>query len=113
MPFGLSTEEMSGATSLAVIVATSVAIGIGVFLTKWAAPFLAPIFLGLILTALATPLFERFVRRGRSPTVAMVITVLIVVIVGGAIALLSIYSGRQLTESLALYADDLLVRETP
>ena len=110
MPFGLSTEEMSGATSLAVIVATSVALGILVFLTHWAAPLLAPMLLGLMLTALATPLFARFVGSGRSATVAMVITIGVLVIVGGGIALLSIYSGRQLTESLALYTDELLLR---
>jgi AI-2 transport protein TqsA len=110
MPFGLSTEEMSGATSLAVIVATSVALGILVFLTHWAAPLLAPMLLGLMLTALATPLFARFLSRGRSATAAMVITVIVVVIVGGAIALLAIYSGRQLTESLASYTDELLQR---
>jgi AI-2 transport protein TqsA len=110
MPLGLSADELSGATSLAVIIATSVAIGILVFLTHWAAPLLAPMLLGLMLTALASPLFARFVGRGRSPTVAMVITVIVLVIVGGAIALLSIYSGRQLTESLASYSDELLLR---
>ena len=106
----LSLAGMSGATSLALIVASAVALGLMAFLTHWAAPLLAPIFLGLMLTALATPLFERFVRGGRSATVAMVITVVVVVIVGGAIALLAIYSGRQLTESLASYADGLLLR---
>jgi AI-2 transport protein TqsA len=105
-----SIGGLSGATSLAVILATSVAIGISIFLTHWAAPLLAPILLGLILTALATPVFARFLRSGRSPTVAMIITVIVVVIVGGGIALLSIYSGRQLTESLASYADELLQR---
>jgi AI-2 transport protein TqsA len=106
----LSLPGLSGATSLALIVATAVAVGIIIFLTSWAAPLLAPIFLGLILTALATPLFVRFLRSGRSATMAMVITVVVVVVVGGAIALLSIYSGRQLTESLASYTDALLLR---
>jgi AI-2 transport protein TqsA len=106
----LSLPGLSGASSLAAIVATSVAVGIIIFLTHWAAPLLAPIFLGLILTALATPLFSNFVGRGRSPTAAMVITVVVVVIVGGGIALLAIYSGRQLTESLASFTDELLLR---
>jgi len=92
------------------MIATSVAVGILVFLTHWAAPLLAPIFLGLIVAALATPLFSRFVGAGRSETVAMLITVVVLVIAVGTIALLAIYSGRQLTESLALYADGPILR---
>ena len=108
--FSPSMAGLSGATSLALIIATSVAIGILVFLTHWAAPLLAPMLLGLILTALATPLFARFLASGRSATMAMVITIVVLVIVGGGIAVLSIYSGRQLTESLASYSDELLLR---
>jgi predicted PurR-regulated permease PerM len=93
-----------------VILAASVATGISVFLTHWAAPLLAPMLLGLMITALASPLFARFVGGGRSPTSAMVITVIVVVIVGGALAALSIYSSRQLTQDLASHTDELLLR---
>ena len=101
---------LSGATSLALIVATSVAVGILVFLTSWAAPLISPIALGLILTAIATPLFDRIEARGRNGKVAMVLTIVVLVIVGGGLALLSIYSSQQLHESLSLYADQLLAR---
>ena len=55
----LSLARLGGAASLSVIVASSVAIGIIVYLTQWAALLLAPLFLGLMLTSLAT-------RAGRS-----------------------------------------------
>jgi AI-2 transport protein TqsA len=103
-------SDLGGATTLAAIMLTGLAIGGLVFLTSWAAPLLAPLSLGLVLTALAAPLFETFVRRGRSATAAMVITVLVVVLVGGALVVLSIYSSHQLFASLALYADQLTAR---
>jgi len=106
----LSATGLSGATSLGLVIASSVAVGIIIFLTHWAAPLLAPIFLGLMLTALASPLFARFVGQGRRETVAMFATVGCLILIGGALSVLSIYSGRQLTESLALYSDQLLAR---
>jgi AI-2 transport protein TqsA len=107
---GLRMADLGGGTTLAALLLTAVAIGILVFLTSWAAPLLGPLFLGGILTALATPLFETFVRRGRNTTMAMVFTIVVVVLVGGSLALLSIYSGRQLVASLAIYADQIEAR---
>ena len=107
---GSALPDMGGATTLAAVLLTSLAVGGLVFLTSWAAPLLAPLALGLILTALATPLFEAFVRRGRSTTIAMVFTVAVVVLVGGALAVLSIYSSRELAASLALYSDQIAAR---
>jgi AI-2 transport protein TqsA len=98
---------LSGASSLAAIIATTVAIGLLLFITHWAAPLLAPLGLGAMIAALASPLFGRFVGKGRSPTVAMVITVGVVVLIGGALVAFSIYSSHQLTQSLALYATQI------
>jgi predicted PurR-regulated permease PerM len=102
--------DLGGATTLAAVLLTTLAVGGLVFLTSWAAPLLAPLCLGLVLTALATPLFESFVGRGRSATMAMVITVVVVILVGGALVVLSIYSSRQLVASLATYADQINAR---
>ena len=70
-PSKVFLADLSGATTLAAILASGVAVGALVFFTSWAAPFLAPILLGLILTAIATPLFTSFVQRGRSAGTAM------------------------------------------
>jgi AI-2 transport protein TqsA len=107
---GPRLADLGGATTLAAVLLTAVAVGALVFLTSWAAPLLGPLFLGVTLTALATPLFEAFVRRGRSTTMAMVFTVVVVVLVGGSLAVLSIYSSRQLVASLAIYADQIAAR---
>jgi AI-2 transport protein TqsA len=104
---GPGSAGLGGATTLAAILLTALAIGGLVFLTNWAAALLAPLMLGLILTALATPLFETFVERGRSATLAMVITVVVVVLVGGLLVMLSIYSSRELLASLSLYTDQI------
>ena len=99
--------DMGGGTTVAALLLTALAVGGLVFLTNWAAPLLAPLTLGVILTALATPLFERFVERGRSATMAMLITVVVVVLVGGLLVVLSIYSSRQLIASLTVYSDQI------
>jgi AI-2 transport protein TqsA len=107
---GSRLADLGGATTLAAVLLSAVAVGALVFLTSWAAPLLGPLCLGIILAALATPLFEAFVRRGRSTTTAMVFTVAVVVLVGGTLAVLSIYSSRELAASLAIYADQIAAR---
>ena len=102
--------DLSGTNSVAAILVASVAVGIILFLTKWAAPVLAPISLGLILAALASPVFSGFVERGRSATVAMALTILLVVLLGAALVFLSLYSSQQLIDSLAAHSDQLEVQ---
>ena len=101
---GSPSAGLSGATSLGLILLSGVAIGLLVFLTSWASSLLAPLLLGLMVAALASPLFGWAIKRGMSPTKAMVVTVVVLILVGGTLVVLSLYSSRQLVESLALYA---------
>ena len=89
---------------------TTAVVGLILYLIGWASPVLAPLGLGLFLTALAAPFFGWLVRRGRSPSVAMLVTVGLVALIGGAIVLLALVSVRQLGDSLGTYTDELRAR---
>ena len=86
------------------------AAGVLLFVIAWAAPVIAPLGLGLFLAALAAPLFGRLTARGASAPVALVITIGLVLVIGGAIVWLAIASIQSLNDSLATYATDLQTR---
>ena len=86
------------------------AAGVVLFVVAWAAPVLAPLGLALFLAALAAPLFGRLTSRGASASVALVVTIGLVLLIGAAIVLLALVSIQSLTDSLATYASDLQAR---
>jgi predicted PurR-regulated permease PerM len=89
---------------------TAVAVGLLLYLANWASPVLAPLFLGLFITALAAPLFGWLLGRGASPVAALALTVGAVLVVGGLIALIAFASARQLLASVDGYAERVAER---
>ena len=86
------------------------AAGVLLFVVAWAAPVLAPLGLALFLAALAAPLFGRLTSRGASASVALVVTIGLVLLIGAAIVVLALVSIQSLSDSLATYATDLQAR---
>jgi AI-2 transport protein TqsA len=86
------------------------AIGVVLFAIGWASPVLAPLGLGLFLTALAAPFFGWLETRGLSPSVALVVTIGLVLLIGSLMVVLAFGSARSLTESLASYAAEIDAR---
>ena len=74
-----------GNTNLFAMLVTAVAVGLGLFLIGWLAPVLAPMGLGLFLAALAAPLFTWLEQRGRSAALALALTIVVLVVVGGGL----------------------------
>ena len=110
-----ATDALGQARSVAVpgvpaTLITIVAVGLLLYLVGWLAPVLAPLGLGLFITALSAPLFVAILRRGRSAVVAMVITVVVVLVIGFGLVLLALVSTRSLSDSLASYSDELNAR---
>jgi predicted PurR-regulated permease PerM len=103
-------ETLRGRSTLAATLLTAVAVGLLLYLANWASPVLAPLFLGLFITALAAPLFGWLLGRGASPIVALVLTVGVVLVVGGLIALVAFASARQLLSSVDGYAERVTER---
>jgi len=96
-----------GNTNLLAMLVTAVAVGLGLFLIGWLAPVLGPMGLGLFLAALAAPLFTWLEERGRSATIALGLTIVVLVVVGGGLALLALASAQSLAEGITTYADQL------
>jgi AI-2 transport protein TqsA len=111
MPDGTAgLTQTTGGLRVSTALVSIVAVGILLYLVGWLAPVLAPLGLGLFLATLAAPLFAFVVRRGRSPSVAMVITVVVVLAIGTALVLLALVSTRTLSDSLSTYSDELRAR---
>jgi predicted PurR-regulated permease PerM len=103
-------EALRGRSSLSATLLTAVAVGLFLFLVQWASPVLAPLFLGLFITALTAPVFAWLLERRRSPLVALVVTIGGVLLVGGAIVLLALTSAAQLRDSIDTYSDEIISR---
>lgn len=105
---GRSTQGLTtaiwGRSALAATLVTAVAVGLFLYLVGWAAPVLSPLFLGLFVTALTAPVFGWLQARGASSIVALVITVGLVLLVGGLIVLIALASASQLASSIDAYA---------
>jgi predicted PurR-regulated permease PerM len=95
---------VQGSSDLFAMLVTAVLIGIFLVLIGWAAPVLGPLGLGLFLAALAAPLFTWLAKRGRSASAALAITIGVLVLVVGGIALLALVSVRTLSDSLVEYS---------
>jgi predicted PurR-regulated permease PerM len=108
-PRGLA-DTLRGRTTLSGMLFTAVAVGLLLFLVQWAQPVLAPLTLGLFITALTAPVFGWSLGRGASPAVALLVTVGGVLIVGFVIVLIAYASANQLLASLDLYTDRVLAR---
>src|SRR6188768_4512218 len=80
-PRGLA-DTLRGRTTLSGMLFTAVAVGLLLFLVQWAQPVLAPLTLGLFITALTAPVFGWSLGRGAPPAVALLVTVGGVLIVG-------------------------------
>ena len=105
-----ANQARRAATKPFEMVLGAAAIGVVLFAIGWAAPVLAPLGLGLFLTALAAPLFGWLESRGLSPSLALVVTIGLVLTIGGLMVVLAFGSARSLTNSLAGYAADLDAR---
>ena len=99
-----------GHTNLAAMLVTTVMVGLALFLISWLAPVLAPLGLGLFLAALAAPIFTWLDERGRSAVIALILTIGLVVVIGGALILLILSGARELTEGIATYSTSLQAR---
>jgi predicted PurR-regulated permease PerM len=95
---------VQGSSDLFAMLVTAVLVGIFLVLIGWFSPVLAPLGLGLFLAALAAPLFTWLADRGRSAAVALAITIAVLVLLVGGIAVLALVSARTLTDSLADYS---------
>ena len=95
---------VQGSSDLFALLVTTVLVGLFLVLIAWAAPVLGPLGLGLFLAALAAPLFTWLAERGRSASAALAITIGVLVLVVGGIALLALVSVRTLSESLVEYS---------
>jgi AI-2 transport protein TqsA len=104
-----STSEPASPTSrtrLPLLVGAA-AVGLLLISLGWAAPVLGPLGLGLFLTALAAPFFGWLESRGLASSVALVVTLAVVLLIGGLLVLLAFASARSLSDSLAGYTSAL------
>ncbi|MFN8517791.1 MAG: AI-2E family transporter [Chloroflexota bacterium] len=101
---------LRGCSSLSATLVTAVAVGLFLYLVAWASPVLSPVFLGLFITALTAPVFGWLQGRGASPLIALVVTVGLVLTVGGVIALVALASANQLGASLGMYRTQIADR---
>lgn len=99
-----------GASNLYAMLVTAVVVGLALFLVSWLSPVVAPLGLGLFLAAILAPLFGWIEHRGRSPTLALMLTIGVLVVVGAAIVWLMLASARALGDALDTYAGDLQAR---
>jgi predicted PurR-regulated permease PerM len=89
---------------------TAVAVGLFLYLAQWAQPVLAPLFLGLFITALTAPVFGWVLARGAPRAVALLVTVGGVLLIGLVIGLIAFTSANQLLASLDLYRERVIAR---
>ena len=104
------TDALRGRSTLQSMLVTAVAVGLLLFLIQWAQPVLAPLLLGLFITALTAPVFGWVQGKGAAPAVALLVTVGGVLLIGGLIALIAFASANQLLDSLDLYGEQVLAR---
>ncbi len=104
------SEALRGRSTLQSMRFTAVAVGLVLFLVQWAQPVLAPLLLGLFITALTAPVFGWVLGRGAPPWAALLVTVGGVLLIGGLIALISFASANQLLDSLDLYTERVRAR---
>ena len=88
----------------------AVVAGALVFFMHWAAPVLAPIFLALFLTALATPLYDWLVSKRLPQPVCLLVIVAIVLLSAAALAVLGYISLVRLRDGLEHYEEGLATR---
>ncbi|MET0772519.1 MAG: AI-2E family transporter [Candidatus Limnocylindrales bacterium] len=103
-------NALRGRTTLQGMLVTAVGVGLLLFLVQWAQPVLAPLLLGLFITALTAPVFGWALGKGAPPAVALLVTVGGVLLVGGVIVLIAFASANQLLDSLDLYTEQVLAR---
>jgi len=103
-------DALRGRSSLQGMLFTAVAVGLLLFLVQWAQPVLAPLLLGLFLTALTAPVFGWALGRGAPPWAALLVTVGGVLLIGGLITLIAFASANQLLDSFDRYTDQVLAR---
>jgi AI-2 transport protein TqsA len=99
-----------GNTNLFAMLVAAVMAGLALFLIGWLAPVVGPMGLGLFLAALAAPLFTRLAERGRSPTLALALTIAVLVAVGAILVAITLAGARALTDGLATYSAALETR---
>jgi predicted PurR-regulated permease PerM len=99
-----------GNTNLFAMLVAAVMAGLALFLIGWLAPVLAPMGLGLFLAALAAPLFTWLAERGRSATLALALTIAVLVAVGAVLVAITLAGARALTDGLATYSAALETR---
>jgi AI-2 transport protein TqsA len=109
-PRSVVPDWITGASDLFGTLVTAVLVGLLLVLIGWLSPVLGPLGLGLFLAALAAPLFSWLEARGRSPAVALAVTVTILALIVGGIVVLGLVSVGTLADSLAGYADALDAR---
>jgi predicted PurR-regulated permease PerM len=95
---------VQGSSDLFATLVTAVLVGLFLVLISWFAPVLGPLGLGLILAALAAPLFTWLAGRGRSPSAALAVTIAVLVLGVGGIALLALVSVRTLSDNIVEYS---------
>jgi predicted PurR-regulated permease PerM len=103
-------DALRGRSTLQSMLFTAVAVGLLLFLIQWAQPVLAPLLLGLFLTALTAPVFGWALGKGAPPWAALLATVGGVLAIGFVIVLIAFASANQLLASLDLYTDQVLAR---
>ncbi len=103
-------EALRGRSTLQAMLFTAVAVGLLLFLVQWAQPVLAPLLLGLFITALTAPVFGWALGKGAPPAVALLVTVGGVVAIGLVIVLIAFSSANQLLTSVDHYAEGVLAR---
>lgn len=104
------TDALRGRTTLQAMLFTAVAVGLLLFLVQWAQPVLAPLLLGLFITALTAPVFGWALGRGAPPAIALLITVGGVLLLGALIGVIAYASANQLLASIDRYTDGVLAR---
>jgi predicted PurR-regulated permease PerM len=105
-----SLPDTGGGPSLLGRLVAVLAVGFLLWLIGWLAPIVAPLGMALFLAALSAPVFTWLVGRGRSRVLAMAITVVLILGIGGAILVLGILSVQSLSDSLSAYSSDLAAR---
>lgn len=103
-------DALRGRSTLAATLVTAVGVGLLLFLAQWAAPVLGPLFLGLFVTALAAPLFGWLVARTGSSALSLVVTIGLVLGVGGVVLLIAFASAQQLGEAVDRYGEQVVAR---
>ncbi len=101
---------LRGRTTLQAMLYTAVAVGLLLFLVQWAQPVLAPLLLGLFITALTAPVFGWALGKGAPPAAALLVTIGGVLAIGLVIVLIAFASANQLLASVDQYTAGVMAR---